>query len=708
MVFDESGAVLEIDDVTVGYRQGGRWQEAVRHVSLEVPAGQTCGLVGESGSGKTTLALATMQYLPQEGAVCDGEIRFRGRNLLDLKDSEMRKLWGSEIAFVPQDALASLNPSVRLGEQVAEVLRHHRGLSDSQAQRRAEELFERVQLGDPERVGGSYPHQLSGGMLQRVLTAMAMATEPALLVLDEPTSSLDVTTQAVMLDLFRELIGGQQRTSVIYITHNLGVVAQISDRVAVMYAGDLTEDAPTVDLYREPLHPYTGGLLGSVPRLGENKREVSLRPIRGRIPSLGDLPGGCIFRPRCPLAIEICKEYPPLYDAGTGRRSRCHRWEEIESGEISASQPVPEGAQVEPQHLKPERVLGIEEVRVHFSEGRSIADVLSGEPPKKVKAVDGVSFDVERSRTVGLVGESGSGKTTLARAVVGLAERTGGRIKLLDMALPPGLGDRTSDMYCCLQIVFQNPAETLNPYLSVGQILRRPLKRLRDRTAEELDVAVRELLEAVHLSDEYASRLPGQLSGGEKQRVAIARAFAPRPDLLIADEPVTSLDVSVQASILNLFNELQAEHEISTLFISHDLAVVGYLADVVAVIYLGQLMEVSEAESIFDPPHHPYTEALLSAVPLIDPEGEQEEIRLEGEVPSPSEEITGCPFHTRCPRFIGPICVEEVPPWRRIGEQDKRTFCHHTEDELREMQRRTFRFSDSAVAGSDRDGTSSE
>jgi peptide/nickel transport system ATP-binding protein len=277
---------------------------------------------------------------------------------------------------------------------------------------------------------------------------------------------------------------------------------------------------------------------------------------------------------------------------------------------------------------------------------------------------------------VGLVGESGSGKTTLARAIVGLAEHTGGEIVLRDLTLLPGLRKRTADMVCCLQIIFQDPEEALNPYLSVGEVLRRPVRRLRKQSRQEAEHTVADLLEAVHLSADYADRLPGQLSGGEKQRVALARAFAPNPDLLIADEPVSSLDVSVQASILNLFNELQMKHEIGTLFISHDLAVVGYLADVVAVIYLGTLMEVAPADVIFDPPHHPYTEALLSSVPLIDPEGERQQIRLEGEVPSPSEELTGCPFHTRCPRFLGDVCVEKVPPWREDEETGKRYFCH--------------------------------
>lgn len=696
----QDAPVLEIDDLTVGYRRAGISEAAVRHVSLKVPPGQTCGLVGESGSGKTTLALAMMRYLPEEGAVCTGAIRFQGRDLLQLKDSEMREIWGSQMTMVPQDALVSLNPSLTLGEQVAEVLRHQIGATRAGARQQAQELFQRVQLGDPERVWNSYPHELSGGMLQRVLTAMAISTEPALMVLDEPTSSLDVTTQAVMLDLFRELIGGQQQTAVLYITHNLGVVAQISDRVAVMYAGELVEDAPTVDIYRQPLHPYTQGLTDSVPRLGENKADVELRPIRGRIPSLRTLPGGCVFRPRCPLAIEICKEYPPLYDAGENRRSRCHRWEEIKRREVSAVQPAPVGLRV-PSEVPEERVLIVDDVRVHFSERQSLMDLFSRDERRKVRAVDGVSFDVPRGRTVGLVGESGSGKTTLARAVVGLAERAGGTITLLDQELPPALRGRTDAVFCCLQIVFQNPAETLNPYLTVGQILRRPLKRFRNQNAADVEAMVTELLEAVHLSEAYGTRLPGQLSGGEKQRVAIARAFAPQPDVLIADEPVSSLDVSVQASILNLFNELQEEHQVGTLFISHDLAVVGYLADVVAVIYLGQLMEVSDATSVFDPPHHPYTEALLSSVPLIDPEGQQEKIRLEGEVPSPAEETTGCPFHTRCPRFIGPICVERVPPWRELEGGRKRSFCHYTEDELRERQRRTFRFSKPGRGGRD-------
>ena len=338
-------------------------------------------------------------------------------------------------------------------------------------------------------------------------------------------------------------------------------------------------------------------------------------------------------------------------------------------------------------------MLSLQEVKVHFSENRNLVEFFKGQSIPKVKAVDGVSLDVPRGQTLGLVGESGSGKTTLARAVVGLAEHTAGEMVLFEMVLPPGLQGRDTKSMHCLQIIFQDPEEALNPYMSVGEALRRPVMRFRGQSRQEADETVGQLLEAVHLSPDFAQRLPGEMSGGEKQRVSLARAFAPNPDLIISDEPVSSLDVSVQASILNLFDELQTKNDIANLFISHDLAVVGYLANVVAVIYLGQLMEVAPVDEIFNPPFHPYTEALLSAVPLIDPEGEQKEIRLPGDVPSPSETITGCPFHTRCPRFLGDICVDETPPWREVGQDGARYFCHIPPEDLLAEQERPFTFS---------------
>jgi peptide/nickel transport system ATP-binding protein len=687
--------VLEIEALTVSYRsrQGPGEVEALRGVSLRVQPGQSYGIVGESGSGKTTLALATMGYLPEEGIVKGGKIRFRGREIAGAAHRTLRRLLGAELALVPQDPNASLNPAMRLGEQVEEVIRSHTDASRTAARREVLEWFDRVRLSDTERVYRSYPHQVSGGMKQRVLLAMAMCLEPALLILDEPTTSLDVTTEAAVLDILRELIQARQ-TAIIYVSHNLGVVSEICDRVAVLYAGEVSEDASTVDLYRTPLHPYSQGLLDSVPRLGANKRSVRLRPIQGRIPALDALPDGCIFRPRCPLAIAVCEQYPPLYAPSELRRVRCHRWEEIEQGGADARQPEPSPVEAEADAEAGEPALLVEDLQVHFSQERTPLSRWFGGPQGPVQAVNGVSLQIAAGRTLGLVGESGSGKTTAARAIIGLEPRTGGDLKLHSRSLPPRLSERKPGVLSKLQIVFQEPDEALNPYLTVGETLRRPIRRLLDVSREEARARVAELLEAVHLPVEFSKRLPGQLSGGEKQRVALARAFASQPEVLLADEPVSSLDVSVQASVLNVMHELQADTGGSSLFISHDLAVVGFLSDEIAVIYLGRLMEVASVEEIFDPPFHPYTEALLSAIPRLDPEAEQQETRLEGELPSLVDYPTGCPFHSRCPRFLGDICIEREPPWR-IAQGGRRIYCHIPLEELRSAQKRLFRPSDS-------------
>jgi peptide/nickel transport system ATP-binding protein len=684
--------VLKVENLSVAYRQGRDWLNAIREVSFQIRPGETYGLVGESGSGKTTLVLAALRYLGVDGAVQGGKVELDGRDLLKLSPAEMRQVWGSQITLVPQNPQSSLNPSIRIGEQIAETLRHLQGLSPATSKTRSIELLKAVHIADPERVAQSYPHQISGGMQQRVMIALALSTEPLLLILDEPTTSLDVTTQAVILDLVRELIRGR-RTAALYVTHNLGVVAQVCDRVAVLYGGELVEDASTTDLYAKPLHPYTRGLLDSVPRLGETKRKVQLRAIQGQIPPLGQRPSGCVFRTRCPLAIDICLERPSLYDPASDRRTRCHRWEEIDKGEVSAKQPPPEAARAGPDgKVESPVVLDLDDVEVHFPLRRSVSEVLRRDPPRVVRAVDGVNLYIPARTTLGLVGESGSGKTTIARAVTGLESRTDGSIELLSILLPAELTQRDLETLRHLQMVFQNPEEAFNPYITIGESLRMPLMSLLGKSRKEADEEVGKLLEAVQLSPSYAQRMPGQLSGGEKQRIAIARAFASNPDLLICDEPVSSLDVSVQASILNLLNELQAERSNSLLFISHNLAVVGYLADEIAVIYLGNLMEVAAAADLFEPPYHPYTEALLSAIPLADPQAEQEHIRLEGEIPSPTNVPSGCPFHTRCPRFLGDICVQEVPPWRVDERTGKRYFCHIPVGDLLEVQERVFTF----------------
>jgi peptide/nickel transport system ATP-binding protein len=691
MADSESGnPLLDISGLTVAYQAGGRWLNAVREVSLAVQAGETYGLVGESGSGKSTLVLAIMRYLPGTGSVRAGRIRLAGQDLLALSTAEMRRVWGRQAAMVPQNPQSALNPSLRIGEQLAESLRHHHALSPAAARHQAIDWLDRVRLADPQRVADSYPHQISGGMQQRVMIAMALSTQPLLLILDEPTTSLDVTTQAVILDLVRELIGGQ-RTAALYVTHNLGVVAQVCNRVGVLYAGELVEEASTLDLFARPLHPYSQGLLDSVPRLGDNRETMQLHAIQGQIPALGERPSGCVFVPRCPLAIAECEQRPPLYQASPERRSRCHRWVEIQQGTVSARQPLPRPAQRGPARAPAgSALLTVSDVQTHFPVRRSPFDLVRRRPRRAVRAVDGISLAVARGETLGLVGESGSGKTTLARTIMGLVARTAGQVALNDTPLPASLAARRLETLRQLQMVFQNPEEALNPYLTIGESLRAPLQALLGQTRRQAEAEVGRLLAAVRLPAAYAERRPSQLSGGELQRVAIARAFASNPALLIGDEPVSALDVSVQASILNLLNDLQAERHTSLLFISHNLAVVGYLADRVAVIYLGHLMEVAATAEIFEPPYHPYTEALLSAIPLADPNAVQKSIRLEGDVPSPLAAPSGCPFHTRCPRFLGQICIEQTPPWREQAATGKRLYCHIPIDELLAVQERVF------------------
>ncbi len=628
--------VLQIDDLTVSYRSGDGWLDAVRNASLRIEPGETVGLVGESGSGKSTLALA--------------------------------QVWREQIKLVPQNPLVSLNPAMRIGQQLAEAL--PAAANGRKPDVAVLDALAAVQIADPPAVAGSYPHQLSGGMQQRVMIAMALAAEPLLLVLDEPTTNLDVTTEAVILDLVRDLVH-QRRTAVFYVSHNLGVLAGICDRVAVLYAGELVEDAPVAQLYSRPLHPYTVGLLDSVPRLGVNRRQAALLPIPGSVPRLDERPAGCVFAPRCPVAIDLCQQRPQPSPAAPDHAVRCHRWAEMQSGALDVTRLLAEvdgvPAATEVEEIG-ETVLTVRELTKRFDRPRSLADLLAGRPGRQMRAVDGVSVQIGRSRTLGLVGESGSGKTTLARCIVGLTERSSGDVALLDLPLAPALSQRDPATLRRLQMVFQNPDEALNPYRAVGQTLTRTLGRLAGLSKAEAQQRAGELLALVKLDPSYLDRLPDQLSGGEKQRVAIARAFASQPDLLLFDESVSALDVSVQAAILNLLSELQAEGQTAYLFISHDLSVVSYLADDVAVLYLGQVVEAGPTERIFQPPHHPYTAALLSAIPVLDPAASRQRIHLQGDIPSAAAVPSGCRFHTRCPRFLGDLCVQQEPPWQDAGD----------------------------------------
>ncbi|MCJ7715100.1 MAG: ABC transporter ATP-binding protein [Anaerolineales bacterium] len=669
---------IELKDLSVAYISEGVKSPVLRNINLEIKQSQIYGLVGESGSGKTTLGLTLMRYLPSGGQVTDGIVKFGSLDLFSLSAAEVREMWGRDLSLVPQDPYSSLNPSLKIGDQITEIFRGHQNLSRKDVYDKTVSWLKRVQLPDPEIMMEKYPHELSGGQKQRVLIAMALVNQPKLLVLDEPTTSLDVTTEAVVLDLLRDLIR-EEGTSVLYISHNLGIVAGLSDRVAVLYAGELVEDGPTDSIYSQPLHPYTRGLIDSIPRLGSHKDRDQLTGIPGQIPSSLDIPHGCVFAPRCHLKIDLCtQERPALEKINSDHSIRCHRWREIQAGEIShqinRSLPVIE--------LPPtsETVLDVQNLVVSYGVRRQKTNPFDGSR-KKFHAVDGVNLQVQRRHTLGIVGESGSGKSSLALAVMGLAEMVEGDINLLNIRLPAGLRNRDKELLPRLQMVFQNLDDAFSPYLTVEEILKRPLMNLLGLTKKQAKIRAAELLKLVKLPFDYINRYPYQLSGGEKQRIAIAQAFAANPDLLIADEPVSALDVSVQANILNLLNKLQREQESANILISHDIAVVSYLADEIAVMYLGQIMQFSEVQYIFQPPFHPYTEALLSAVPGIDPEFREKAIRLKGDVGSPIDKPGGCPFHTRCPRYLGDICKLEKPAWQKT-QDGKHIYCHIPVEEL--------------------------
>ncbi len=679
---------LEVRDLSVGYQTDSGLLATVRRVSLAIAPGEIYGLVGESGSGKTTLARAVVRYLPANGRITGGSIRLDGTDLLALSAGQMRRIWGASITMVHQDPASAVNPAIPIGEQIAETVRAHLGLSRRLARGRALDMLAKVRLADPAAVARRYPHQLSGGQLQRVLIAIALSTSPRLLIMDEPTTSLDVTTEAAILDLVRELLA-EYRTAVLYITHNLGVVARLSHRVGVLYAGELMEEGQVRDVFKRTLHPYTLGLLGCVPRIDLDKRDVLLSTIPGLIPHPDRLPSGCVFAPRCPGAQEACRSArPPLAEAEAGHLTACRRWADLRQAPDSFLTAPGKPVAVEASEgAEPPVVLEASHLRKYFPAGRAglLAMLRRGRP--MVRAVDDISVRVRKSFTMGIVGESGCGKTTLARCIAGLEEATAGRMELEGEELPRRLARRSPAQLRKLQMVFQNPDASLNPQFSVGASVERPLA-LRGRLPRaRIRERVRELFQAVNLPPDYLHRLPHELSGGEKQRVAIARAFATDPALMICDEPISSLDVSVQASLMNLLADLQDSQGTSYLFISHDLAAVRHLSDWIAVIYLGRLWEIGSAAEVFSPPHHPYTEALLSALPVPDPDAEQKNIRLGGGVPSAVDIPSGCRFHPRCPRKIGKICETVEPPWQEHGRWH-RIQCHIPPEELFKLQKK--------------------
>ena len=685
--------VFEVEGLSIQYVTELGDLDAVRDVSLTVHEHESFGLVGESGSGKSTLAMGAIRYLASNGRITGGSVRLNGQELTGLPPKDLRALWGSRIGVVYQSPLSALNPSIVIGKQLAEVARQHLGMDAGAARQRVVEMMSKVAMPDPESVMKRYPHQLSGGMLQRCVIAMALMTNPSLLIMDEPTTALDVTTQAVVLDLVAEL-KREFDSAILYITHDLGVITKICDRVGVMYAGEFMEQAELRDLFKRPRHPYTLDLLGCVPHFDPTPQKRSLVTIPGAIPRVDELPPGCIFAPRCSFAQDACRAArPPLEEVEGGHLSACVRWADVPLPEDHLRRATEAVRVAEQACGTPEVLLRTEGTEVHFKAARGAA---RGHRDRVIHAVDGMDLDVCVGQTLGVVGESGSGKTTVARAMIGLTPATGGRITLHGESLPLSSGKRPRSVLREIQMVFQNPDASLNPTRTVGDAIVRPLQLLGGLRGAAARKRAEELLQAVSLPVSYFARLPHELSGGEKQRVAIARAFAAEPELILCDEPISSLDVSVQGSLMNLLMKLQVEQRTSYVFISHDLSAVQHLSDAIAVVYLGHVMEVGDATSVLTPPFHPYTEALLSAVPLADPDVKQKPIRLGGTVPSAMDVPPGCRFHPRCPRCLGDVCRTTEPPWRE-GEGDHRIYCHVPLDELARLQAETLVLADEAA-----------
>jgi peptide/nickel transport system ATP-binding protein len=652
---------LAVEDLRVSYATRAGAVHAVRGVSLRIARGRLLSLVGESGSGKSSLALAVLGALGG-GVRVTGEVRYRGEDLLRMPEAGRRRLWGRRIAMVFQDPAGTLNPVLPVGEQVTEVLREHERHGRVEARRRMLELFEAVDLPVPAAIARRYPHQLSGGQQQRVSIAIALACRPDVLILDEPTTGLDVTTEARILDLvasLRERAGA----AILYITHNLGVVARLGDEVAVMYAGEVVEQGPVSVVFERPRHPYTLALMGCLPRLDRHAATRLLPAIPGFLPDPSGEAPTCQFAPRCAMVEGRCREeHPDLSAMGPGHRSRCFFGARVPAPPEGGGAP---GEAPGPPLAPTPAWFEARDLAHRYGHGGARWRRISG--GRGGRALDGVSVEVARGETLAVVGESGSGKTTLGRCLVGLLEPDEGTVGVDSGTCPRRVTRWPRALRRRLQMVFQNPDRTLNARRTILDAVARPLELfgLADRRTRRAKAA--ELLRAVGLGERYLDLYPAQVSGGERQRVAIARAFACRPELVVCDEPTSALDVSVQATVLNLLVELQREARTSYVFISHDLSVVRHVADRVLVLYQGRVCEAGSEAQVFSSPWHPYTEALLSAVPSLSTTAPAGAIRLDGPAPGQAAAPTGCPFHLRCPRKLGSVCEREVPPLLPVG-----------------------------------------
>ena len=648
-------ALLEVDNLQTHFRTPEGINRAVDGVSFHVDEGETLAIVGESGCGKSVTSMSLMRLIAEPPGKIAGSIRFQGKDLLQLSEREMRAIRGNDISMIFQEPMTSLNPVLTVGRQIGETLRMHQGLDKQAAEARAIEMLTLVGIPEPARRVREYPHQLSGGMRQRVMIAMALACNPKLLIADEPTTALDVTIQAQILQLMLDL-KRRVGAAIVLITHDLGVVAEIAERVMVMYAGRKVEEAPVAELFRSPRHPYTQGLLGAVPKLGSSLTGAARRlaEIPGQVPSLKERIEGCVFAGRCALATDLCRQVAPgSRREGTPPHRRLPL--RAQGGGRGMSAPL----------------LQVNDLKKHFP----VRGGLFSRKSNWVYAVDGVSFEVERGETLSLVGESGCGKSTVGRAILRLFDITAGQVVLdgqrIDDLSPGGL----RSMRRRVQVVFQDPFSSLNPRMRVRDILAEPIRNFGlAKSSAELEAKVAALMDTVRLPRDALGRRPHEFSGGQRQRIGIARALAAEPELIVCDEAVSALDVSVKAQIVNLLQDLQREFGLALLFISHDLAIVEHMTHRVAVMYLGKIVEMAPRQQIFTAPRHPYTRALLSAVPVPEPGAIRNPIILKGDVPSPINPPSGCRFHTRCP-YVFDRCRTEEPELRST-EGGQWVACH--------------------------------
>ena len=675
--------LLKVENLSVTFFTPRGTVTAVREASFEISRGEVLGIVGESGCGKSTTAFAVMGYLPTTAEI-GGSISFEGKDVSSLSKEDLRELRGNRIAMVYQDPTTSLNPSMKVGPQVQEVISEHLNLDQTARDEKVVELFESVGLADADQVGDRYPHELSGGMQQRVMIAMALACDPDLLIMDEPTTGLDVTTEATILDLVASL-KERVNAGILYVTHNLGVIARVADRVAVMYAGQTVEQSNVKDLFASPRHPYTSGLLSCVPKPpGAGEVSSRLKRIPGFVYSSQESDvSSCLFAERCPLADSECRTSSPALEfIGQDSQVRCFHSDKVEPDTWGGAE-----ERISRKDVASPTVLTGTGITHQYGKRRKKYMAFGADIDLPVRALNKIDFEMPQGKTLGIVGESGSGKSTLARAVVGLIKAQDGSLQLHGNELDKTVENRSNEDKSAIQMVFQNPTASLNPKLKIKNTLIRSLIRFSKLTKPESEERAASLMEEVGLDPSYLERLPSELSGGEQQRVAIAGAFATNPEIVVADEAVSALDVSVQAQVLGLLEDRQQELGNSYLFITHDLGVVRYVSDDIMVVYAGHIAEYGPSEAVLSSPSHPYTEALLSAAPIPDPSAKPNPLRLEGAVPTMREEFPGCFFASRCPRKLGSVCDTEAPPVQKVSANETHVInCHIPVKDLGEIQ----------------------